>query len=304
MSRIPLYLFHGTLGSGKTTVLKELLKTAPFRGSFIIENEFAPENIDQLTLAEDTHDSELAAITGGCVCCSSEEDLEKVLAAIAEKKWAKPVIIETTGVASAAELLTKLYLSPTFVLQFELKHSVFVLDPLVVSVEDVSAKRKADILSSDIVVVHKIDKIGPERVATYQDSVENLLGPGSVWAVERGRAPWEKLAEASSSAVERRLAAILALPRAAAHAVRYAIHYPSHAASRAALEDAVRAMLSDAATRPDRLKGYLPLVDGTMAHLEATANHYDIDITTRSVKAVVVALGPSVTPELIQRFFP
>jgi G3E family GTPase len=66
---IPLVIVHGTLGSGKTTVVRELLKTPALRGAFIIENEFAHESIDGMALGDEVHEDQLAELSGGCVCC-------------------------------------------------------------------------------------------------------------------------------------------------------------------------------------------------------------------------------------------
>ena len=50
-NKSPLYLVHGSLGSGKTTFITGLLKQPEFKNSYIIENEFANQNIDERTLS-------------------------------------------------------------------------------------------------------------------------------------------------------------------------------------------------------------------------------------------------------------
>src|SRR5580704_12099925 len=101
MKRIPIVLINGSLGSGKTTLVKRLLKSQPFAGSLLIENEFASVNIDQQSIADD-HGDEILEISGSCICCSTGEELESALDGIVARHWDKPVLLEATGMANSA----------------------------------------------------------------------------------------------------------------------------------------------------------------------------------------------------------
>lgn len=46
IDKVPLYLVNGSLGAGKTSVLEFLLQQSDYKGSRVIENEYANENVD------------------------------------------------------------------------------------------------------------------------------------------------------------------------------------------------------------------------------------------------------------------
>jgi len=70
MSKIPFFLVTGFLGSGKTTFLKRMLeKHETEKKIAIIQNEFAPANIDGAMLKRDGKQFEILEINNGSVFC-------------------------------------------------------------------------------------------------------------------------------------------------------------------------------------------------------------------------------------------
>ncbi len=60
MSKIPFHIISGFLGSGKTTFLKRIIdQYSSTQKIGIIQNEFAPANIDSIELKKDGHDFHL-----------------------------------------------------------------------------------------------------------------------------------------------------------------------------------------------------------------------------------------------------
>ena len=45
IDKVPLYLVNGSLGAGKTSVLEFLLQQSDYKGSRVIENEYANETL-------------------------------------------------------------------------------------------------------------------------------------------------------------------------------------------------------------------------------------------------------------------
>jgi G3E family GTPase len=70
MSKIPFHIISGFLGSGKTTFLKRIIDrySAEFKIG-IIQNEFAPANIDGAELKKSGKDFNLLEINNGSVFC-------------------------------------------------------------------------------------------------------------------------------------------------------------------------------------------------------------------------------------------
>ena len=122
MSKIPFHIISGFLGSGKTTFLKKIIEqTASKQKIGIIQNEFAPANVDGAELKKSGEDFQLLEINNGsafCVCLlgSFTRSLEKFI----DEHQPDVVIIEASGlsdttsiseVISAGSLSEKIYLA-------------------------------------------------------------------------------------------------------------------------------------------------------------------------------------------------
>jgi G3E family GTPase len=122
MSKIPFHIISGFLGSGKTTFLKWIIEK--FAGEYkigIIQNEFAPANIDGAELKKSGKNFQLLEINNGsvfCVCLLGNfvRSLEKFI----DKHQPEVLIIEASGlsdttsvaeVISASTLAGKIYLA-------------------------------------------------------------------------------------------------------------------------------------------------------------------------------------------------
>ena len=70
---IPVSVLTGFLGSGKTTMLRHLLKQPEFSRTAVIINEFGEVGIDH-ELIEASEDSFIELQTG-CLCCKIRSDL-------------------------------------------------------------------------------------------------------------------------------------------------------------------------------------------------------------------------------------
>ena len=102
---VPFYLITGFLGSGKTTFLKTLLKSANDRNILIIQNEFAPTGVDGTELKGEEQPFELIEINNGSVFCSCLmgnfiETLKKATA----KYKPDIVYLEASGLADPSTL--------------------------------------------------------------------------------------------------------------------------------------------------------------------------------------------------------
>jgi G3E family GTPase len=122
MPKIPFHIISGFLGSGKTTFLKRIIeKYASEIKIGIIQNEFAPANIDGAELKKSDKDFNLLEINNGsvfCVCLLGDfvRSLEKFI----NEYQPEVLIIEASGlsdttsiaeVISAGSLAGKIYLA-------------------------------------------------------------------------------------------------------------------------------------------------------------------------------------------------
>ncbi|MES2052627.1 MAG: GTP-binding protein, partial [Pseudomonadota bacterium] len=106
---IPVTVLTGFLGSGKTTVLAQLLKNPKLEKTAIIVNEFGEVGLDHDLL--ERSDEDLILLANGCVCCTVRGDLIEAFQKLEAQRLANTgrafdrVIIETTGLADPAPIL-------------------------------------------------------------------------------------------------------------------------------------------------------------------------------------------------------
>ena len=70
LAKIPFHIISGFLGSGKTTFLKRIIKKYASEYKIgIVQNEFAPVNVDSIELKNMGHDFHLLEVNNGSVFC-------------------------------------------------------------------------------------------------------------------------------------------------------------------------------------------------------------------------------------------
>src|SRR6059036_1132138 len=76
-AKIPVTVVTGFLGSGKTTLIRELLKTPEGANTAVVINEFGEEGIDNALLRASSDATVL--LGNGCLCCAVRTDLQESL---------------------------------------------------------------------------------------------------------------------------------------------------------------------------------------------------------------------------------
>src|SRR6476646_9165080 len=108
-ARIPVTVVTGFLGSGKTTLIRELLRRPEGANTAIVINEYGEIGIDNALLRASSDATVL--LGNGCLCCTVRTDLQESLRALfADRaRGAVPsferVIIETSGLADPGPVL-------------------------------------------------------------------------------------------------------------------------------------------------------------------------------------------------------
>ncbi|MEM7198225.1 MAG: CobW family GTP-binding protein [Pseudomonadota bacterium] len=156
---LPITIFAGFLGAGKTTLVNQILRHASGRKIGVLVNEFGDLPIDADLI--EARDETMIAIAGGCVCCTIGNDL---LRAVNEmKKLALDhVIIEASGVSLPMAIRASLSLIPG------------VIDNGVICVIDAETIRSlctdpfmgdtatAQICAADMLIISKIDLVSDD----------------------------------------------------------------------------------------------------------------------------------------------
>ena len=131
-ARIPVTVVTGFLGSGKTTLIRELLRRPEGANTAIVINEYGEIGIDDALLR--TSSDATVLLGNGCLCCTVRTDLQESLRALfADRaRGAVPsferVIIETSGLADPGPVLQTFASDRALGEEFHLQSLVTVVD--------------------------------------------------------------------------------------------------------------------------------------------------------------------------------
>jgi len=131
-SLIPVTVLTGFLGSGKTTVLNQLLQRTELAATAVIINEFGEVGLDHLLVERANED--FIVLNSGCLCCTVRSDLITTLRDLflrrvrGETPQFQRVVMETTGLADPAPVLHTLMTDPLVAAHYRMDGVVTTVD--------------------------------------------------------------------------------------------------------------------------------------------------------------------------------
>ena len=188
---IPVSVLTGFLGSGKTTMLRHLLRQPEFSRTAVIINEFGEVGIDH-ELVEASEDSVIELQTG-CLCCKIRTDLAQTLQDLLRRRdegRCAPfdrIVIETSGLADPAPILQTLMIDTTIAGRLVLGSVVTTVDAVngagTLEREAISQKQVA---VADRIVLTKSDLAGPANPVLLH-RLEQLNAGAPALVADHGR---------------------------------------------------------------------------------------------------------------------
>ena len=210
MSKVPVTIVTGFLGSGKTTLIRHALTHAHGRRLALIVNEFGDVGIDGEILkscgATSCPQENIVELANGCICCTVADDFAPAIAALlARQPPPEHIIVETSGLALPKPLV-KAFDWPELRARLTVDGVIAVVDAGAVAAgrfaDDpaaVAAQRAADpsldhdnpleevyedqLLCADMIVLNKTDLLAPADLAQVRAQIAAAI-PRAVRIVE------------------------------------------------------------------------------------------------------------------------
>lgn len=170
MKKKSVYLLTGFLGSGKTSLLKELLTIFPPRKVAIVVNEFGKAGVDGTLLANAGY--EVTEIDNGSIFCSCQlPAFERALAHLQDLEI-DAIVVEASGLSDPTHV-QRILAMPSFAEKLDFAGTICLVDAKrfhkYVSTALVSEKQ---VMISDAFVINKADLVTAEEL---EHTVERLL---------------------------------------------------------------------------------------------------------------------------------
>ena len=167
-----VFIITGFLGSGKTTLIKRILKfSEDLSKTIVLVNEFGKVGIDA-SLIKNTAAAQIVELTSGCICCSLKIDLIQTLQILNHEYSPERLVIEATGVAdplSIKEALNDRMLLP----HFQLEKIITIVDSdFWEAREAFGTVFKSQINQADIILLNKIDTIDKSEIPVILKEIQ------------------------------------------------------------------------------------------------------------------------------------
>ena len=177
MKKTEVYILSGFLGTGKTTLLKQILQYEKKNDRMIavMMNELGNVSIDSDAVETDVP---LKELLGGCICCTIQDKLESQLQGLLFDHNLDAIYIETTGAAHPVEVLGAV-LSPLFAEKLEIRGIVTTVDGTLWLNRNSFNPQVHQLLleqvkHADIVIINKSDLLSEAEQAKINLEIQSL----------------------------------------------------------------------------------------------------------------------------------
>ena len=205
-SKIPATVITGFLGSGKTTMIRNLLMNAGGRKIALIINEFGDVGVDGEILKgcgqEACTEDDMIELANGCICCTVADDFVPTMNKLLNRSTPLDhIIIETSGLA-LPQPLVRAFNWPDIKSRVTVDGVITMVDAKALSEgrfaddeEAIAAQRAADpnvdhenpiqelfndqLNSADMVLLNKADLLSAEEMKAVTDALKPQLRKGT-----------------------------------------------------------------------------------------------------------------------------
>ena len=191
-SKIPVTVITGFLGSGKTTLISQLVRHPEMNRVAVVINEVGEIGIDHDLVASSTEN--ITLLSNGCICCSVRTDMQETLRDLFARRSVGEVfdfdrvIIETTGLADPAPVLQTLVSDTLLEAQFRFDGLVTLADA--VNLKD-QAKQQSEIVKqlaiADKIILTKSDLVNQDQLQEVKELIHSMNQQAPIIEVLHGQ---------------------------------------------------------------------------------------------------------------------
>ena len=215
---IPVLLLTGYLGSGKTTLVNQILNNRKGIRFAVIVNDLGEVNIDADLIQKGgvvgKKDDSLVALQNGCICCTLKTDLIEQLCDITSRQTFDYIVIEASGICEPEPIAQTICSIPALGYAY-VKNGIPVLDCIVTVVDALrmrdefavgEALKKPHIEEDDIenlviqqiefcniVLLNKASEVTPEELGRIRAIVRTLQPKARIIECDYGRIELEEI---------------------------------------------------------------------------------------------------------------
>jgi len=184
---IKVDIVSGFLGSGKTTLIRKLLRICQQEKVVLIENEFGEIGIDGELVERDGF--EVFEISNGCICCIMQKDFVQMLSRVIGEFHPERILIEPTGISILSEILDVLR-RPEFAPQIQINSLITIVDSVnYLTQRDVFGEFFEDqITNASVLILSKSQLVDQQTLDEIIHSVKELKPDGEMISK-----PWDTL---------------------------------------------------------------------------------------------------------------
>mmetsp|Transcript_55034 Transcript_55034/g.141672 ORF Transcript_55034/g.141672 Transcript_55034/m.141672 type:complete len:799 (-) Transcript_55034:367-2763(-) len=203
---VPITIFTGFLGAGKTTVLNHLLRDQRKKKFAVIENEFGAVPIDNELLQNSAMDlaEQVVVMENGCMCCTVRGDLlgafDQIRQQMEKGSPLDAVLVETTGLADPVPIVRTLRQTPDIARYFQLDGTITLVDTKSIlnrlsecaeGVDD--QERHKQISFADRILLNKLDLVTSEEAAEVYARIRSYNANAPIISSVKGIVPASEL---------------------------------------------------------------------------------------------------------------
>lgn len=174
INKIPVTVITGFLGSGKTTLINNILKGDHGIRFAIIENEFGELGIDQDLVIREKE--EIIEMNNGCICCTVRGDLIRIILDLVKRENPpEHILIETTGLADPSPVAQTFLTNEDVEKYCQLDGIVTLVDAKhFLSQLENTPEAKDQIAFADKIILNKLDLVNENEKKIIVEKIQSI----------------------------------------------------------------------------------------------------------------------------------